>query len=269
MPPMDEQEALALLGLDQPTGGEPPAEVRARLSDEGDVVAEVAASLQLARRRGRLVRFEQRSPGGRDQPVAQMLCVLFGPLVQTPDLRLGFGSLEVGPIVSPHAIDVPLLEGIPMYEWRPDPVIPVTAGLFRLFSLERIVAAAVSQLRSSEYWHQVAEKLGKAEPMSDRQQAAYARLRRSRVPGARPTEREIELIARRYLQLVGRGMRHPLRQIADEIGLSREQVRDRLHRARSPKLGYLEPARPGRVSAEPGPRLLVSTQLAKGGEKSG
>jgi hypothetical protein len=91
--------------------------------------------------------------------------------------------------------------------------------------------------------------------MDDRELAAYKRLRRTRVPNARPSEREIKFIARRYIHLVNHdNIRHPLPKMAEELGLSREQVRDRIHRARS--LGYLQPAKPGRVSAEPGPRLL-------------
>jgi hypothetical protein len=149
----------------------------------------------------------------------------------------------------------PRLEGVPAESWLPEPAVPVTAGLFRLFSLESIVAQAIAQLRAGEHRQKVAERLGKARAMGNRELDAYRRLRRARTPSARPSEREIELIARRYIQLVGRGIRHPLPQIADELGLSREQVRDRIHRARQPALGYLQPAKPGRVSAEPGPRL--------------
>ena len=87
--------------------------------------------------------------------------------------------------------------------------------------------------------------------MDERQQRASERLRSTRPPGTRPSTREIELIARRYVQLVEQGVRQPLRTMAGELGLTREQVRDRLHRARD--LGYLMPAKQGRVSAERGP----------------
>jgi hypothetical protein len=182
------------------------------------------------------------------------ICIGYGPLVETSDSRVGMGSFQVGPVLSPHPATT-AFEGVPAESWLPEPAVPVTAGLFRLFSLESIVAQAIAQLRAGEHSWKVAERLGKARAMGNRELDAYKRLQRARTPGARPSERDIELIARRYIQLVGRGIRHPLPQIAAELGLSREQVRDRIHRARDPKLGYLQPAKPGRVSAEPGPRL--------------
>ena len=53
--------------------------------------------------------------------------------------------------------------------------------------------------------------------MSERQLQAYRKLAQTRVPGSRPSEREIELIARRYIQLVSQGIRHPLPQMTDEL----------------------------------------------------
>ena len=68
------------------------------------------------------------------------------------------------------------------------------------------------------------------------------------------TEQEIAAIARQYIALVSGGLRRPLPQIAADFGLTREQARDRVHRARV--LGYLEKSTPGKVSAQPGPKLL-------------
>ena len=62
------------------------------------------------------------------------------------------------------------------------------------------------------------------------------------------------MIASRYVTLVSLGSRRPLPRLAEEFGLTREQARDRIHRAR--ELGHLMPTKPGRVNAEPGPKLL-------------
>ncbi len=195
-----------------------------------------------------------------------MLCIAYGPLVQAPDGRLGFASLQVGPILTPRpAPPVERFPDVPFRNWLPDPSIPVTAGLLRLFRPEWIVTEAVAQLRQEARWRSDAERAGRAGPMSDRQVRAYRQLRSGRPASARPTEREIELIARRYVQLVAEeGERRPLPRMAEELGLSREQVRDRVHRARV--LKYLQPTRQGRVSAEPGPRLL-KLRTRRGKEK--
>lgn len=244
--------ALEMLKLDHPFHA-PPWSVtwRMALDEESDVLAQVAAMQPLVRSGGRLVRHES-----RDSKIAtEMLLIAFGELVATPDSRIGFRSLQVGPVLTPHPEEVEWFPEFPLPRWLPDPSIPVTAALLRLVSPERIVSQAVAEMRASEYWRQVAVGLG-AEPMSERQLRAYRRLHTSRPPGVRPSEREIELIARRYIQLVAhQGVRRPLPIMADELGLSRAQVRDRVHRARD--LGYLEPARPGRVSAEPGPKMVV------------
>jgi hypothetical protein len=252
---MDEATALEMLGLHVPVFGDPLSKVVAGLVvvPDGPVLAQVVARVALTRDRGRLVRHEPVRRGAATR--VTMLCVAFGPLIETPDSRIGFGSLEVGPLLTPrpaepNAVALPD-EELPWQRWLPDPSIPVTAGLLRLISPEKMVAEAVPQLRAAEHWHRVAESRGRAEPMTEAHLRAYRRLRRGRTPGARPSDREIALITRRYLQLVERGVRHPLRQMADELGLTRTQVRDRIHRARV--LGYLMPARQGRVSAERGP----------------
>ena len=250
---MDEGDALEMLGLHRPYGGEPTMHVSARLADSDGILAEVAASLPLARSQGRLVRVERNAAGGPGKATTQFVCILFGPLVQSAGAQIGFGSFQVGPILTPHQTESVLPE-VAVFQWRPEPSVPITAGLLRLFSVEQIVSEAVRQLRASEHWRRYAEGLGKAVSMSSRELKAYNRLRLGRAPRTRPSEREIELIARRYLELVNLyHVRNPRPQMAAELGLSQEQVRDRIHRARV--LGYLLPARRGRVSGEPGPKF--------------
>src|SRR5262245_36363336 len=112
---MDEETAVEMLGLSGPVhSAPPPAMVEARLVDRGDVLAEVAASLSLIRWRGRLTRVEPRTgrPRKGDGGLPEMLCILFGPLVQTQDSRVGFGSIQVGPLLTPHPTDEASLPGV-------------------------------------------------------------------------------------------------------------------------------------------------------------
>lgn len=66
-------------------------------------------------------------------------------------------------------------------------------------------------------------------------------------------------IALAYYELYRAGVRRGiLQQIAEQEGVSREAVRDWVHEARTRQ--FLQPATPGRPSAEPGPRLFAEEE---------
>jgi hypothetical protein len=240
--------AIAALGLDRPFGGLPSDDLRAWFVDEAGVLARIAASISLTRRGGRLVRRE-RGDGG-----PAMLCLAYGELVRSRSGRLGMRSLTVGPILTPQSAGLFGEAGPPLHRWEPAAEIPVTGALLRLISVEDLVSRALERLRTHEHWREVGRRLGELAPPTERDMQRLMKLRKSTAPSRRPTEDEIAAIAGRYVMLVTAGVRHPLPQLASEFGLTRDQARDRVHRARV--LEYLLPAAPGRVSAEPGPKLL-------------
>lgn len=239
--------ALAALGLDRPFVGLPSDDLRAWFVEHDDVLAGIAASIALTRRAGRLVRRER---GGGPA----MLCLAYGELVRGRSGRLGMRSLTLGPILTPHPAGFFGEGGPPQHRWEPDAEIPVTGALLRLISIEDLVTRGLERLRTNEHWREMGQKLGDLAPAREHEKQRLVKLRKTTAPSRRPTEDEIAAIAARYVMLVTRGVRHPLPQLAREFGLTRDQARDRVHRARV--LGYLLPAAPGRVSAEPGPKLL-------------
>jgi hypothetical protein len=76
-----------------------------------------------------------------------------------------------------------------------------------------------------------------------------------RTVAAATPEDQILRMAVRYCELIAKGLTRPLPQLAEEFGLTREQARDRVRRAR--ELGYLRPGRRGRAEGIPGPKLLA------------
>jgi hypothetical protein len=208
--------------------------------DQPELVAEFAALVVLARQGGRLV---ERRAGQRLRYAQKStaLWVVYGALVQATDGALVISALAIGPAFAGQLTD------------RGDDVaVGVTAELLRLLSPTTLLGAAVEYLHRSRYWLQVAERLG-APVMPERQRRAFRRLERARLRRSALSEQQIAEIAKRYLALYRSGMRRPLPQLANEFGISREQARDRVRRAR--EFGYLTAGTPGRAGAEPGPRL--------------
>ena len=72
-------------------------------------------------------------------------------------------------------------------------------------------------------------------------------------PRTRLTDEQLIAVAQRYLTLCQFGVRHPLPQIAKELGISRQQARDRVRKAREKH--FLAAGDKGRATATIGPAL--------------
>jgi hypothetical protein len=149
------------------------------------------------------------------------------------------GSLAIAPR---HRDDSP----------RSDISLGVTTEVLRAISPARILADAIAHLETSARWLEIIEQFG-GPSMPGTQRQAIERIKSARIRQSRATEDQIEAIALRYLTLYRAGIKRPLPQIASELGITRDQARDRVHRAR--KLGFLTSGTQGRASASPGPRL--------------
>jgi hypothetical protein len=208
--------------------------IRAFLVDDSNdphVVADFVVELVAARTGGKLVEWTRTTKGRLSR------WVLWGTLVETPSGVLVMGSLNIEPAV-PETDQDASGRG-------------VTAELLRLVSPAFIVAEAVAYLRRSEH----VERTHRTEPMTQKRERAYNRLHELRTVAAATPEEQIRSIAQRYCELVARGLTRPLPRLAAEFGLTREQARDRVRRAR--ELDYLKPAsRRGRAEGIPGPKLL-------------
>ena len=135
-----------------------------------------------------------------------------------------------------------------------DAFLGVRTGLIRLLSPSRILGEAIEQLRRQTYWLEKFEQRGGA-TIPPAQVAALDRVSGAGVPTPKATISDDQLasIAASYVALYRRGIRNATSQLAAQFGLTREQTRDRIHRARN--AGYLMPTKQGRAGAEPGPRL--------------
>lgn len=245
-------DAERLLGDDLPNQllGAPPSvpvsDVRAIAVDdarEPAVVADFAARIMLTRS-GTTLR--ERRPGDRTRraAAANLWWIAWGPIVRASDGGLVIGSLSI----APHQRSA---------REATDVALGVTGELLRALAPAKILADAVTYLRRTTHWLDVAESQGHpAAP--EAQKRALARVAGSRTRPARVSDDELAGIAARYVQLFRRGVRRPLPQIAAEFGLSHPQARDRVHRAR--QRGYLSPGTQGKAGAEPGPRLLERQQ---------
>jgi hypothetical protein len=234
------------------------------VDDEPPLLGRFANLIVLTRQKGRLVRATA-TDTPRPATLVNLVWIAYGELAQTPDGALVIRSLGLAPAFGPSAtgqLEPPIVRPVPggsglelePLEVRPEPVLGVTAAMLRLLSPEKIVNEAVQYLRASQYRLQLGDRLG-ATTIDVRQTAAYKRLEQAKPRSRkRPSEDEIAAIAKRYLWLVRHGSRRPLPQLALEFGLSREQARDRVHRARD--LGFLTKGSPGRAGADVGPKLL-------------
>jgi len=198
---------------------------------EPEVVADFVATLLLSPDGRKLT--PRRRARAAEAPNAYWL--VFGPIVEASDGSLVLGEFTFAPAWKPRDGD--------------DVFRGVTAPLLRLVSPATLLTQAVEYLRrSASVWG----------PVSARQRRAQARLEQGRVPRTRVGDDEIERLARHYITLYRQGLRRGLLpKLADDFGLTREQARDRIHRARLD--GFLRPTTRGQIDATPGPRLPEST----------
>jgi hypothetical protein len=201
---------------------------------EPDVVADFVQEKVTIRSGRNLVEFSDQRKGRLTR------WVLWGPLVESPDHVLVVGSLSIAPALPETDRDVKARG--------------VTTELLRLVSPAAIVSEALRLLRRGEHLSRSGEQLrGQAIPVE--LQRAYKRLRKLSTVASGTSEDELRSIAERYCVLCARGLTRPLPQLAAEFGLTRDQARDRVRRAR--ELHYLEPGRRGLAVGIPGPMLLA------------
>jgi predicted ABC-type ATPase len=94
-----------------------------------------------------------------------------------------------------------------------------------------------------------------ATPMPPEQEQVLATIKQAKKGRGRPPipENEIVAIARRYNALKQRGERNLHAKLAAEFSLSKDQIRDRIHKARN--TGYLAKTKQGRADGRLGPKL--------------
>ena len=69
------------------------------------------------------------------------------------------------------------------------------------------------------------------------------------------TQDELREFAIQYIQLIASGETSPTKRLSEVWGVSYETARDRLKKVRAG--GWLPPGESGRVSTEPGPKLIA------------
>ena len=89
--------------------------------------------------------------------------------------------------------------------------------------------------------------------MPDKQRVVLDRLATGHPAQTPLTDNQLADLAKRYIVLTQRGIRHPLPQLAREFGISRSQARDRVHKAR--QNGFLTRGTQGLAGASAGPQL--------------
>jgi hypothetical protein len=223
-------------------GGTPASAVRAIVVSDAEspqIEAEFAARIMLTRQGRRLRERHRGDPRPRRGSLANLWWIGWGHVERAADGALVIGSLGIAPH---HRDDSP----------RSDVALGVTAEVLRAISPARILADAIAHIQTSGRWLEDIEQLG-GPSMPEAQRQAIERIKSGRIRHSPVSEDEIEAIALRYLSLYRSGIKRPLRQIASEFGITRDQARDRVRRAR--ELEFLTTGTPGRAGAGPGRRL--------------
>jgi hypothetical protein len=203
-------------------------------------VAEFAVLRVVVRDAGRLAP----RPTGRRLHVRETsnaLWVVYGAVTISAHNGLVLETLTIGPAFPGQFTDLDdeIARGI-------------TTELLRLLSLPELINKVAERLLQHGHALDRAAHHG-APGMSETQRELLNTLAAATRPRAPVSDDELVTIAQRYIALCLAGHRSPVRQLAAELGISREQARDRVHKARTKK--YLAPGRAGRATATIGPAL--------------
>jgi hypothetical protein len=206
-----------------------------------DLIAEFAV-LRVIKRHGRDLVAGSKHTTLSSSEKRHNLWVVYGSIIAASDKNLLIESLAFGPAFPGQLAhtEADILRG-------------VTPQLLRLLSPPRILAACVERLHANAHRLELAAQAGTAPPISERQRAILTRTAGGRPKNAPVSNDQIAAVAKRYIELVTWGLRHPLPQLAKEFGITRTQARDRVHRART--LRYLGATTPGRAIPTLGHRL--------------
>jgi hypothetical protein len=207
--------------------------------EQPELVAEFAA-LRVLRRRGRDLTPARRSTRSSRQADPNSLWIVYGSIVTNTTGIHVIESLTIGP-------------AFPTHPSHAADSLGVTAPLLRLLSPARLLSETMERLRHDHAELIRLENNSAAPAMPPAQREAFARLEAGAVAQTTVSDERTKAIAECYLTHVQLGNTHPLLQLAAEFRITRDQARDRVHKAR--KDGYLAPGTPGRASATTGPRL--------------
>jgi hypothetical protein len=206
-----------------------------------DRVAEFAYLRVFTRASGRLAPLP-RSARLPMRETSNAFWIVYGSLILAAHGSLVIDTLAIGPAFDGQ-----------MSDRRDDAALGVTAELLRLLSPAQLLNEAVEQLQRDGHMLDVFAQQTK-QPMSQRQRELLDKLSQAPRAAAPPTtDEQLAEIAKRYIELCRRGLRHPLPHLAQELGITRTQARDRIHKAR--KKHYLAPGHHGRATPDIGPRL--------------
>jgi hypothetical protein len=205
-----------------------------------DRVAEFAVLRVVTRVGGRLVP----RPVGRRlnmREKSNALWIVHGSIVLTAHNGLVIETLGLGPAFDEQ------------FSHKDDEIARgITTELLRMVKLPRILNDTVERLQQNGYLLDRAAKLG-SPPMSDTQRELLAKVATASRLRTPVTREQLIAISQRYITLCQYGVRHPVATIAEELGITHQQARDRIHKARAQN--YLAPGVRGRATAAPGPEL--------------
>lgn len=208
--------------------------------DHPDRLVEFAILRVVTRTGGRL------TPRARGQRLhirekSQALWVVYGALALSAHNGLVIEALSIDPAFDRQFAD------------KNDEIARgITTELLRLLSPPEIINRVTERLQWQGHALDRATEHG-APPMSQAQRALLDKLAGATHPRTPITDEQLIAVAQRYIVLGLYGVRHPLPVIAEELGISREQARDRVRKAR--KKQYLAAGEKGRATATIGPKL--------------
>jgi hypothetical protein len=244
-------EARSALGV--PTSADPhvlliwgiPADYQAKAfpvidCNDPRLVAEFAALRRLKTRDGRPLPAE-RGDRGHVNEAGALLWIVYGTVIQASDGVLMIESLNIGPAFATHE-----------NRTSTNPAHTINSQLLRLISPARLLTQTVEHLQRDGYWLQAHAERGGPQ-LSAKQRDLIDRIDQSRPKNTVVTDEHLADLAKTYIVLCTRGLRHPLPYLARAYGITREHARDRIHQAR--KRGYLTPSKQGRTNHALGPRL--------------
>jgi hypothetical protein len=209
--------------------------------EQPDLVAEFAA-LRVLRQRGRELAPAHRNSHLSIKAKSNSLWIVYGSIVTNAAGTHVIENLSIGPAFSGQLN-------------RPSDELAhgITSALLRTLSPARLLSETIERLRRDHHQLRRLESEAETSVMPAAERQAFAKLEAGRPANSSVSEEQIKAIAERYLTLVHLGETRPLPRLAAEFGTTREQMRDRVHKARNDY--YLARTTPGRVSATPGPRL--------------
>jgi hypothetical protein len=208
------------------------------IDDDPRLVAEFAA-FRILHPDGRRLRSTPPPGRRRLEPAAHWIC--YGSVIQAADGIVAIETLTFCPAFVGHP-----------NRTSTNPAHTINSQLLRVFSPTSLLTNTVEQLRREGHWLEALAQQG-SPSVSERQRDHLGRISTGRSAKTEVRDEALAELAKYYIVLVTYGHRRPLLQLAHTFGITREQARDRIHKAR--EHGYLMPSKRGRTNVALGPRL--------------